>query len=75
MPKAGSSIRKLARGRRNNSFLQFGGAGALVFALAFMYPLLGTTSLGVLVYVFCLVGAVILYQKGQSYWKKANRAN
>lgn len=75
MTKAGSSIRRMARGRRNNAFLRFGGAGTLVFALAFMYPLLGTTGLGVLVYVFCLVGAVVLYQKGQSYWKKANRAD
>ena len=42
--------------------------------LSLIYPLLGITGLGILVYVSCLVGAVVLFQKGQHYWKRANRA-
>lgn len=74
MSKAGSSIRQMARKRRNGAFLRFVGAGALVIAPVLVYPLLGTTGLSILVYVSCLVSAVVLYQKGQDYWRRANRA-
>jgi len=75
MPKAGSSIRQMARERRNGAFLRFSGAGALVIAPVLVYPFLGITGLGILVYICCLVGAVVLFQKGQHYWKRANRAD
>lgn len=75
MPKASSSIRQMALERRNGAFLRFGGAGALVIAPALLYPLLGITGLGILVYISCLVGAVVLCQKGWHDWKRANRAD
>ena len=73
--KAGRNIRQMARKRRNDAFLRFGGAGVLFIAPVSLYPFLGTTGLGVLVYVSCIVGAVVLYQKGWDYWKRANRAD
>jgi hypothetical protein len=75
MPKAGSSIRQMARERRNGAIVRFGAAAALVIAPVLVYPLLGTTGLSILVYVSCLVGAVVLFEKGQYYWKRANRAD
>jgi hypothetical protein len=65
----------MALERRNGAIVRFGAAGALAIAPVLVYPLLGTTGLGVLVYVGCLVGAVVLFQKGQHYWKRANRAD
>lgn len=74
MSKAGSNIRQLARQRRDGAIVRFGAAGALVIAPVLIYPLLGTTGLGILVYVSCIVGVVVLFQKGWHYWKRANRA-
>ena len=74
--KAGSRIRELARQRRNGALSRFGSAGGLVVApllVSLLLPI--AVGIKVLVWISCLVGAVVLYQKGQHLWMRANQAD
>jgi hypothetical protein len=70
---AGATIRELASKRRETAILHFAGAGVLVIFSPFTFHLFG--RLGVLAFVFCVVGAYIVGCSGLAYWEKADRAD
>ena len=74
--RAGGRIRELAQQHRNGALSRFGGAGGLVCApllISLLLPI--AIGIKVLVWVGCLVGAVVLYQRGQHLWMRANQAD
>jgi hypothetical protein len=75
MPKAGSSIRKMAFERTTKAVVQFSAAGGLAVA-PLLIPLLLPIppGVGVLIWVGCLVGAAFFYQQGSQLWNRANQA-
>ncbi|BAZ32950.1 hypothetical protein NIES4074_54580 [Cylindrospermum sp. NIES-4074] len=75
MPKAGSSIRKMAFERTTKAVVQFCVAGGLAVA-PLLIPLLLPIppGVGVLIWVGCLVGAAAFYQQGSQLWSRANQA-
>lgn len=76
MSKAGGNIRELGRKRRNGALLRFAGAGGLAITPILISLVLAITpGIKVLVWVGCLVGAFVLYQKGQHLWMRANHAD